>query len=409
MSPPQTRDSPRTWKRINGVDLLRGLAILFVLMNHVNMRLRGAHVPYTRGLPDQLVNSLVWNGQYGVQIFFTISGYLITATSIRRWQTPGQLSVRGFYRLRFARIAPLLLLLVSTLSVLHLAHVPGFVVSRETGGLPRALLAALTFHINLLEARRGYLPPSWDILWSLSVEEAFYLLFPWVARWSARWSTRVLPTRRLLITLLALFLLAGPFARVRAFNPNPVWREYSFLGGMDAIALGCLTAMLLSRPELLALSPTARPLSRRAVILCTTLGAALVAFILCLSIKAYIWGLTPRGLDMTVLALGTSLLIAASAQTSWRAPRVLSPLLALGRNSYEIYLTHIFAVLALFAAFVHLGTPLPAVPALFLLVIVTAGILGWITARLYTEPLNRLLRAHAEIDVPTPTTTPPAR
>jgi len=75
----------RDWKRIDGIDLLRGLSILLVLMNHVNMRLLGAKIPYTKGLPDQLVYSLVWNGQFGVQIFFVVSGFLITSTSIRRW------------------------------------------------------------------------------------------------------------------------------------------------------------------------------------------------------------------------------------------------------------------------------------------------------------------------------------
>lgn len=59
----------RSWTRLDGVDLLRGIAIIFVLMNHVNMQLLGAKVPYTRGLPAQLVYSLVWNGQFGVQIF----------------------------------------------------------------------------------------------------------------------------------------------------------------------------------------------------------------------------------------------------------------------------------------------------------------------------------------------------
>ena len=75
----------RSWTRLDGVDLLRALAIFFVLMNHVNIRLLHAKVPYLNGLPHQLVNSLVWNGQLGVQIFFAVSGFLITSTTLRRW------------------------------------------------------------------------------------------------------------------------------------------------------------------------------------------------------------------------------------------------------------------------------------------------------------------------------------
>lgn len=369
-----TRPSNSTWNRIDGVDLLRGVSILFVLLNHVNMRLLSARIPYTHGLPLQLVQTLVWNGQLGVQLFFVVSGYLITSTSIRRWGTPAALSPRSFYLLRLARIAPLLLLLLALLSILHLAHVPGYVVSPKTGGLPNALFAALTFHINLLEATRGYLPGSWDILWSLSVEEMFYLFFPL--------ATRLLRTRRRLYPLLALFILAGPLARARALNPNPVWREYTYLGGMDAIAFGCLTAMLLD----------GRTLSRRSITLCGVAGLSLLLFSLGFSLQANAWGLGRNGLNMTVLAIGACLGIVAAAQSRWRAPRLLSPFLLLGQRSYEIYLTHIFVVLPMFAMFVHLGAPLRGVPLLFLLVIAAAGCLGWAVAILYTEPVNRWLR-----------------
>jgi peptidoglycan/LPS O-acetylase OafA/YrhL len=53
--------------------------------NHVNMRLLSADVPYANGIPEQIISSLVWNGQRGVQIFFAVSGFLITSTTLRRW------------------------------------------------------------------------------------------------------------------------------------------------------------------------------------------------------------------------------------------------------------------------------------------------------------------------------------
>jgi peptidoglycan/LPS O-acetylase OafA/YrhL len=341
------------------VDLLRGLAIFFVLMNHVNMRLRMAKVPYTHGLPDQLVSSLVWNGQQGVQIFFAVSGFLITTTALRRWGSG--IDIRAFYRLRFARIAPLLVVLLVILSILDLAQVKNFVINPNVATLPRALAAALTFHVNVLEARHGYLPANWDILWSLSVEEIFYLVFPLVRRYT--W---------LFVGLLLACVVLGPISRTHG---NAVWREYSYLGGMDAIALGCLTALLVERSKFPAR-------------LLTALGAVLLIFTLCFSLTANKLG----GLEMTILAIGACLIIAASAQTQWRAPRILSPLLDLGQRSYEIYLTHMFVVFAFFELFLNTGKQMKVVPVFFVATILISGILGELVARLYSEPMNQYLR-----------------
>ncbi|HVZ31978.1 MAG TPA: acyltransferase family protein, partial [Polyangiaceae bacterium] len=112
-------------------------------------------------------------------MFFVISGFLITTNSLGRWGSLPAVDARRFYQLRFARIAPTLAMLLAVLSVLHLAGVEGYTINTERATLPRALLAAATFHLNWFEAVRGfYLPPSWDVLWSLSVEESFYLIFP---------------------------------------------------------------------------------------------------------------------------------------------------------------------------------------------------------------------------------------
>jgi peptidoglycan/LPS O-acetylase OafA/YrhL len=369
-----TASPARSWKRLDGIDLLRGLAIFFVLMNHVNMRLLFAMVSYTKGLPQQLVHSLVWNGECGVQVFFAISGFLITSTALRRWGEPSRVSARDFYVLRFARIAPLLLALLAILSLLHATHIHNFVVSARTGGLGRALFAALTLHVNVLEARRGYLPANWDILWSLSVEEMFYLFFPLACR--------LLGRGKLLAAALCAFVVVGPFARTTFAHGNPVWQEYSYLGGMDAIALGCLTALFLARQRL----------GRRILWMMSSIGGTLMIFILCFSIRASQWGLERSGLSMSILAIGTCMVIAAFAQSQWRSPRLLAPLRLMGQRSYEVYLTHMFVVFGLFAIFVELGKPIKSVPVLFGLVIVISGLLGEVVARLYSEPMNRWLR-----------------
>jgi peptidoglycan/LPS O-acetylase OafA/YrhL len=372
-----------SWTRVDGIDLLRGLAIFLVLMNHVNMRFFLAKVPYAQGWPHQLVASLVWHGQLGVQIFFAVSGFLITSTSLRRWGSLGAISVRDFYWLRFARIAPLFLLLLLVLSALHLAGLHDFVVGATTGGLGRALFAALTFHVNVLEARRGYLPGNWDILWSLSVEEMFYLFFPILCWVFARRLGRFGGATNFLVPLLLLFVVLGPFARTVFAHGNEVWEEYSYLGGMDAIALGCLTALLNQRMRF----------STGVLRILAATGAILMSLILFFSISLeQRWELNARGLDMSILATGTCLLIIVAAQTQWRSPRVLGPVLNLGQRSYEVYLTHMFVVFAFFNLFLLAGKPRRAVPPLFCAVIVVSALLGAATARFYSEPLNRRLR-----------------
>jgi peptidoglycan/LPS O-acetylase OafA/YrhL len=367
---------PSTWTRLDGVDLLRGLAIFFVLMNHIHIRLLSAHVAYTKCLPNQLVHFLVWNGQLGVQMFFVVSGFLITSISLRRWNPLSQIRLRDFYVLRFARIAPLLLALLAILSALHFAQVQHFVVTEKAGGLPRALLAALTFHVNVLEARHGYLPGNWDILWSLSVEEMFYLFFPLVALFLGR--------GKWFIALLLAFVALGPFGRTIWAHGNEIWSEYCYLGGMEGIALGCLTALFVSRVHF----------SRAAVRTLGFAGTAIVSCSLLFSWQAYSNWLGRTGLNMTVLGIGTALFIAATTQTHWRSPRVLTPLLRIGQYSYEVYLTHMFVVWTFFALFLKIGSPLRGVLALFLITTLVAGVLGFLVSRFYSEPLNRKIRNH---------------
>jgi peptidoglycan/LPS O-acetylase OafA/YrhL len=369
-----TLNSRRNWNRLDGVDVLRGMAILFVVLNHVHMRLVIADIPYVADTSKPLIASLVWNGQFGVQIFFAVSGFLITSTALRRWGILSNVSLRDFYLLRVARIAPMLLVLLALMTVLHCANVSPFVVSEKTGGIRRALLAALTLHVNLLQAQRGWLPANWGVLWSLSVEEMFYLFFPLVARFLSR--SNFFPS------ILLCFVALGPFARTIFARRNEIWAEQSYLGGMDAIALGCLTALLVRRVYF-------SPAALRAI---AVAGATLILSILVGLRLTYVPLIAESGLDMTIIALGTCMVIVAAAQTQWKGPRLLAPLLRLGQCSYEVYLTHMFVVFAFFAIFVKYGSPIWSVPLLFVATVVVATAAGDIVARFFSESLNRMLR-----------------
>ncbi|MCX6591421.1 MAG: acyltransferase [Acidobacteria bacterium] len=332
-------------------------------------------------LPGWLFHFLFWNGNNGVTVFFAISGFLITLTSIRRFGGLARFDAAKFYRIRFARIGPLLLLLLGILSVLHLAGAAGFTIPPQKASLPQALFSALTFHLNWLEAQRGYLPASWDVLWSLSVEEMFYLGYPLACLMlRLRWGGA-------LFGAVALsFIAAGPFARTVWMN-SEIWREKSYLGGMDAIALGCLAALLTDW--------LGRRISRAARGAAHWRGLAAVGSGLLLLVAIWpqwsLMGYLGRiGLDGTALALGTCLVMIGSVVRGESGRRWTLPLRWLGRHSYEVYLTHEFVVIWGTAAYV--GWPRGPLAAWFALMVVLSAVLGAVVARYVSEPLNRMLR-----------------
>jgi peptidoglycan/LPS O-acetylase OafA/YrhL len=371
-----------TAPRLDAVDTLRGVSILAVILLHINIRMRLAGFSFKSQFAPWLFHVLFTNGNNGVSVFFAISGFLITSTSLRRYGSLGSIDTRTFYRIRFARIAPLLILVLLILSILHLAHAPGFYIAPSKTTLSHALFAALTFHLNWLEAVRGYLPPNWDVLWSLSVEEAFYLCFPLVCL-----AIRSPKGKRLFLALLLLLIVCGPFART-IWTTNEIWREKSYLGGADGIALGCLAALftdwLRSRRE------EGRsggdwwfgPLQ--------IFGAALLALI-ALWPRWTVMNLIGRsGLDGSLLALGACTVAIPSALKTAGGHTWTGPLRWLGRNSYEVYLTHEFIVVWGVAAFVQLQSG-PQTLWIASMVVISA-VLGAAVARYYSEPLNRELR-----------------
>ena len=312
-----------------------------------------------------------------------MSGFLITLTSLRRFGSLAQMRPMRFYRIRFARIAPLLLLLLAVLSLLHLCHVAGFRIPAKTTTLPRALFAALTFHLNWLEAVHGYLPANWDVLWSLSVEEMFYLFFPLIC-------VVLLRLRRgpaLFIALLLAFAAMGPFART-VWTSNPIWQEKTYLGGMDGIALGCLCALITDR--LMRRGDAWKMRWSKRLIVAEIAGAAMILLIAVWPRWHWMRYVGRSGVDGTILALGACLVMIGSVVRGRRAGRWTAPIRWFGRHSYEVYLTHEFVVV--WGTILYVKLRRGPLPFWFLGILLLTAPLGWLVARYFSEPMNRRLR-----------------
>ena len=79
--------------RLEGVDVLRGLSVLLVLLHHIHLRFWINNYDVNDVLPKPLNQVLFWSGYYAVITFFVISGFLITSLSVRRWQTAANVHV----------------------------------------------------------------------------------------------------------------------------------------------------------------------------------------------------------------------------------------------------------------------------------------------------------------------------
>ena len=161
------------------IDLLRGLSILSVLLLHFHFAYNLIKSPIGRVLPEPYLVNLVRNGNYGVTVFFVISGYLITSTSLRRFGSFSGVSARVFYAFRFARIFPCLLLVLAIITALAMTGFELFRAGKACAPVAVRIGLCLRFGITNLWPDMDTTIIAWTILWSLSVsEEVFYLGFP---------------------------------------------------------------------------------------------------------------------------------------------------------------------------------------------------------------------------------------
>jgi peptidoglycan/LPS O-acetylase OafA/YrhL len=386
----QQRPQPSV-ERYFGIDCLRGMAILLVVLHHLALPFR---LPLNQTaldwLPVRVIRVLSYSGYGAVYVFFVISGFLIATRALSQFGSLQNIQWRTFYWYRASRILPLLLALLVVLSVMHLAGVPEFVIDKPGQSLAGALFSALTLHLNWYEGRTTWLPGAWDVLWSLSIEELFYLIFPLMCIW--------LP-RRLLILLLVLLVASLPYTRA-LLDDQEIWQEKAYLPAMSAIAMGVLTAMIANRWQpSLGFATTLRLLGFISLLsafifageVWRTLGHSSMLFLsasaaLCLLAMFWHHQLTAAKARPTP-SVSDHRFGFVRTSSQW--------LSRMGQLSYEMYLTHMFVVLAVVAICkTWLGTELYwtflAYPVSIYLCYLLAS---WIEKR-FSTPMARALRQH---------------
>ncbi|HWW99528.1 acyltransferase [Collimonas sp.] len=357
------------------IDLLRGISILLVLLLHYQLSYSLVDSPLHYLLSKEAIHALTLNGNYGVTMFFAISGYLITSTTIKRYGSLAEVDVRRFYIFRMARIFPCLLAALAIIAILGALGQPAFMNVAKPGwpavGMPLALLSVLTFWHNVLMQHAWYFNYAMNIYWSLSVEEVFYLLFPLLCFGLKReWAIAAV-----WLTAIA----AGPL--YRSFHTtDEIYFMYGYAACFDAVAFGCFAALCASKLRL----------------------QGLLWRLVQLAAAGLLVGVYLRGIDgheifgFSLIAAATAVLLLGARNENvpgWlQKNRLLAAVRWLGRHSYELYLFHII-ILGLMRSVVPKGAmpyayKLPLLALFLLLSALAAGLI----ARFYSEPANAWLR-----------------
>ncbi|MEO6921072.1 MAG: acyltransferase [Collimonas sp.] len=366
-----TLDNSRNFK----IDLLRGISICLVLLLHYQLSYALTDSPLRYLFSKEAIRALAINGNYGVTMFFVISGYLITSTTIKRYGSLRHVSIPRFYLFRMARIFPCLLVALAVIAILGLLGQPEFINVAQPGwpavGMPLAVLSVLTFWHNVLMQHAWYFNYAMNIYWSLSVEEVFYLVFPLLCFGLKRqWA---------IAAIWALAIIIGPIYR-SSHTDDEIYFMYAYAACFDAIAFGCFAALFADKIRLHGIAWRL-----------TQIAAA------CLVATVYLRGIDGNEVfGFSLIAAGTAVLLLGARNDNvpaWlKKNRLLGAIRWLGRHSYELYLFHI-VVLGLMRSVVPKGAMPYAwkLPALALFLILSAIVAGLI-ARFYSEPVNAWLR-----------------
>lgn len=328
-------------KRNLNLDCLRAIAVFLVICRH-NQYLPGSS-----------------HGWVGVDLFFVLSGYLISGLLFQQWSRTGSLQIPRFFVRRGLKIYPAFYVLIA-------------VTLACSRWLPKAALHQYLSEVFFLQ---GYLQPVWTHTWSLSVEEHFYLFLP-VALWLMQRLDRSSDPFRHLVKVFAVAAVACPVMRAILTHSRPWWDLAPTFRShlrIDALLFGVLLCYFRRfRPE------TFQRLARSKAGLAVMALAAVMLFVFPKE-QAIM-----KTVGLTVLYLGFGFLLIRTVDAT--PPRRLQPavrvLAKIGFYSYSIYLWHMFVRWALLR-WVHM----PAGFVFFAINVAAAILWGMAASKLIEIPV----------------------
>jgi peptidoglycan/LPS O-acetylase OafA/YrhL len=334
--------------RLPAFDGLRMIAVVLVILNHVGYEPVPADV--------------------GVNIFFVLSGFLITWLLLKEHETTGSISLKTFYLRRAFRLLPAYYVFM----ILLLGQYYG----RHHAGETRTdiILPGLLYYTNYFNAFHDHPPTPLSHTWSLALEEQFYLVWPLAFGFLMRWGRGAVI--RFLMTAIAVVVVWRTFLYV-GLNVGSAYVYNAFDTRFDTLAIGCLTAVLSQDARFLA---AAQAISRRWFYPAITLAVLIVEHSLRPVAYHYSIGFT---VDGVLIAIAIVQLIQVVDQPAWRwlehpVPRYL------GAISYPIYLYH-----GLCNAIAGRFFP-QQLPLRFLFAFAGAVVLGTISYYVVEKPFLRL-------------------
>ena len=302
------------------LDVLRLLAFTMVFLHHTP----GEYVAWS-----PLLTEANYACASGVQLFFVLSSYLITELLLRERERTGSVHVQAFFMRRILRIWPLYFCFIGAcLLITHLTH---FVIFPTSASVAFLLLAG-----NWWVAAHGFLSTVGGPLWSISLEEQYYLVWPFVARFGSRRSLWIFSAGFIASAFLALVYLGHTLAPRYAVWSNS-FVEFEFF------AVGAILALVLHGRSIRPPTWTRPMLSVLATILLVLAGSYFKVIVGYGGVPAT--RLLPGYLCLTLGIAAIFLAFLNAAVAPWA-----KPLEYLGKISYGLYVFHDLSIRIVYRA-----------------------------------------------------------